>query len=126
CRIGGQAMGAYAAHLWLAKADGSLSLAGGWPAGTESLDDSFRRIAPGASAPAARVARSGEVEWIETEEAFERAAPDIYAAAKAAGRVAAFAAIPIPGAQSPIGVLSIAHRSPHTYGADERAFYLSL
>jgi signal transduction histidine kinase/ActR/RegA family two-component response regulator len=125
CRIGGEAMGAHAAHIWLEQADGSFALAATWPAG-ESLVEGFRTIAADADAPAARVARTGQAEWIESEEGFERAAPAIYPLVKAAGRMSAFGVLPIRTVRRFKGVLSVSHHLPHTYDADERAFYASL
>ncbi len=127
CRMGGPALGASAVHLWLAGGDGSLSLTASWAAsGDSSLIDLFRTIAADADVPSARVLRTGQAEWIENEADFAQAAPAIYATTKAAGRMAAFAVLPIPGRQGPLGALSIVHALPHVYDADERAFYQSL
>lgn len=125
CRTGAQAMRARAAHVWLTQDDGSQRLAATWPEDT-TLVDLFQHIPAGSDAPTARVARSGQAEWVESEEDFARATPTIHATVKAAGRLSAFAAIPIAGAREPLGVLCIIHELPHAYDAVERAFHLAL
>jgi signal transduction histidine kinase/CheY-like chemotaxis protein len=108
CRTAGEAMEAHAAHVWLVQTDGSLALAGMWTA-TDTMVDQFRTIPRDSDIPAARVARTGQPEWIEREE-----------------DLAAYCVVPIEHAHKLLGVIAVAHRLPHAYEADERAFYESL
>jgi signal transduction histidine kinase/ActR/RegA family two-component response regulator len=125
CRVGCDATGAYSSAMWLLQKDGSLSLVAHWGT-TNTFMKRFERIGPEVDAPAQRVARTGEPEWVETEEDYAKATPTIYASAKALGRVAAFGVVPLRGVHETLGVLTFAHRLMHVHDAEERAFYLSL
>jgi signal transduction histidine kinase/ActR/RegA family two-component response regulator len=126
CRIGAAAIDASAASLWLARADGTLVLTGSWGA-PEDWMDRFREIAPDTrGVPAIEVVRTGEPLWIETEENYARSSPETFEAAKAAGRVSAYAALPLTLDGRTEGLVSFGHPIGHHYDEGERAFLTTL
>jgi GAF domain-containing protein len=125
CQIGAEAMAAVSGAMWLLQDGGTLSLVGNW--GTpSSFINQWKTLPRDADAPAQWAAQKGEAVWVETAEDYQRVTPTIYETAKAAGRLAAFGAVPILGVQRPLGVITFGHALPHKYNADERAFYVSL
>jgi len=123
CQIGMDAMDAYSGALWLAGADGSLRLAGSCGTPTEYIDP-FRLIpadAPGV--PALEVLRSGQAIWVETAADYQRVAPEVFEAASAANRLAAYGAVPISLNGRVTGVMVFAHAIDHAYDATDRVFY---
>ena len=124
CRSVGEIMNAYAGALWLAEPDGSLHRAGCWGA---PLSDHFRVLRPDMpNVPALTVLRTGEPIWVESEQEYERVAPEIYARVREEGRVASWAAVPIELGGRIEGVITFSHPLGRRYEPDERAFFAAI
>jgi PAS domain S-box-containing protein len=123
CRIATETMHAQAGLLWIAQADGSLRLAGSWGSPADFVAD-FQTLPAGDERyPGIRVLQTGAPIWIESEEAYAREVPELYAKVKARGRVRAFAALPLLLEGRPGGVIVFSHPPPYRYDDDERTFY---
>jgi hypothetical protein len=126
CRVSSEAtVDQSAAALWMFEGDGALHLYGSWGSPAAFLD-LLRIIPPDSSLPCQQVAKSGQALWIETEDDYRRASPELYEKAREQGRVMSFCLLPLVLNGAVRGVvafiLSIGHRFDH----DERAYYETL
>lgn len=124
-RFGPSAVAAAAACMWIANADGSLSLAGcnGVP---QDYVEKWRTIAADADIPAIHVMRSARPMWVESEADFAREAPTVIEHARAANRIFSFAALPLISEGRAIAVAAFTYEGPHSFTADERKFLVAL
>jgi signal transduction histidine kinase len=123
CQIAGEVMEARGGGLWLALPDGSASLAGAWGTPKQFMDQFrvLKRDTPGV--PVFEVMDTGASIWIETAEDYRHRAPDIYERAVAAGRLAAYGAVPLKLGHHVEGVIAFSHPLPHRFDPDQRTFY---
>ncbi|MGE5183093.1 MAG: ATP-binding protein [Acidobacteriota bacterium] len=126
CRIGSQAMEAQSGVIWLADGEGGLVMAGHW--GTpEGFIEHYRVLPPGDERfPAISVVRTGVPVYAETREDWRRIAPTLFDAVEAAGRLAAYAALPMGDREHIVGVIVFSHPLGHRYDDGDRAFYATL
>jgi PAS domain S-box-containing protein len=126
CRLGTETIGASSGAIWTADPDGALVLAKSWGV-DPSFSANYRVLAAGDERfPAIRVLRTGEPIWINTRDEFVEIAPVLVDAVERAGYLGAVAVLPLVFDGRPGGVLTFTNKFPHTYDADDRAFYLSL
>ncbi len=126
CRIGSQAMEAYSGVIWLADGSGGLVMAGHWGTPEEFIDH-YRVLPPGDRRfPAIDVVRTGEPVYVETRDDWRRVAPTLFDRVEAAGRLAAYAALPMGSGDHIIGVIVFSHPLGHRYDEGDRAFYATL
>ena len=122
CRIGSEAMEAKSGALWLLQPDGSLHLAGNWGTPARFME-AFLVLPASEGGPAVQVARSREALWVESDEDYRTASPEIFSVAQRAGRLSSFGAVPLLLRGGCLGVIVFSHAAPHRYEEDERAFY---
>jgi PAS domain S-box-containing protein len=126
CRIGSQAMEAISGVIWLADGAGGLVIASSWDAAPEFIEQ-FRVLAAGDDRfPAIDVVRTGVPAYVETAEDWKRLAPGVYPIARARGRLASFAALPMVTEAGIAGVIAFGHPLGHRYDTADRAFYTTL
>jgi len=123
CRIGTEATEANSGALWLGRTDGSLVLAGSWGTPAEFIKPYQVIDADAKDVPALRVLCTGEPIWVETAEDYRRVSPVVFDSAQAAGRLAAFGAVPIAVNGVVGGVMVFSHALGHRYSAADRAYY---
>jgi len=124
-RLGAEAVEASAAVMWSARLDGSLVVEASHEVPDDYLD-SWRVIPAGAPHPVTRASQRREAIWVQNETDFAREAPETIEQARAAGRVWAFAALPLVGNHRTIAVLSFSYASAHTFTDEERRFLGAL
>ncbi len=125
CRTSSEALEGQSASLWRLGGDGALRLAGSWGAPYDLLDQ-FRIIPMGANLPAQHVVRTGRPLWVETEDDYRTASPEVHAAACAAGRLVSFCLLPLAMDGVVKGVVVFVQPIGHRFDDDERAYYATI
>jgi signal transduction histidine kinase/ActR/RegA family two-component response regulator len=125
CRTSSEALDGQSASLWRLGANGALRLAGSWGAPDDFLDQ-FRIIPMGANLPAQHVVRTGQPLWVETEDDYRTASPELFAAACAAGRLMSFCLLPLAVDGVVKGVVAFVQPIGHRFDDDERAYYATI
>ena len=125
CRTSSEALDGQSASLWRLGGDGALRLAGSWGAPRDLLDQ-FRIIPMGANLPAQDVVRTGQPLWVETEDDYRTASPEVHAAACAAGRLVSFCLLPLAVEGVVKGVVVFVQPIGHRFDDDERAYYATI
>jgi signal transduction histidine kinase len=124
-RHGTTAVGGEACLIWLRDGEGGLTLLErhGVP---ELTAGAWQRLPAGSGAPALQVLETGEAMWIETEDEFRRAWPEIFEVQRAAGRLRAYAAIPLSIAGQRHGVVVFTFPTGHRFAPADREFLTTL
>ncbi len=126
CRLGAEAIQARSGAIWMADDRGALVLVRYWGV-PSSYVETYRVLEPDDDRfPAVHVMRTGEPMWVDDEDDYRRVVPAIYEAARRAGRLAAFAALPLVFDGRPRGVIVFSKSFTHEHDPDERSFYESV
>jgi signal transduction histidine kinase/ActR/RegA family two-component response regulator len=125
CRISREVMEGHSTILWRLGSEGELRLAGSWGATTEFLDR-FRVIPASMDIPAHRVVRTGQPIWVESEDDYRKAAPEVHARARAEGKLTSYAVFPLAADGVVRGVVAFAHPVGHLFDEEERAWYRTI
>lgn len=122
---GGRAVGAASTILYVAGADGALSLLR-YDGVHEDDVAALRELAKDSDLLAAQTARARDPIWIEDAEGDPRAFSELAARIKAAGSLDAFACIPLAGNAGIVAVLVFGFSEAREFREQERAFILTL
>jgi signal transduction histidine kinase/ActR/RegA family two-component response regulator len=125
CRLSCEGMDRHSAVLWTLGEDRALRIAGAWGSTSEYLEG-FRVIAPDRNLPVRQVVESGEPLWVETEEDFVAASPEVNERARAAGRVRSYCVFPLSVQGVKRGVVAFSQPIGHRFDEDERHYYTAL
>jgi PAS domain S-box-containing protein len=124
-RHGTEALHGEACVIWIAQPDGALRLLAGH--GVPELHfGAWQTLPRDSGMPAFQVLQTGEPLWIETDEEYQRLAPEIYAHQRAANRVRAFATLPLTIAGRRNGVVVFSFPIGHRFSDDEKGVMLTL
>ena len=124
-RLGADAVGASTASMWIAQPDGSLAIEASQGIPEEFLAP-WRVIHDTAPGAVTRTLHTRQPIWVESAADYMREAPEAFDHADAAGRVWAFAMLPLIRNSTGIGVLSFGFPGEHAFPDDERRFLTGL
>ncbi len=122
---GSEAVGAQSGMLWLCEPDGELRARAlhGLPVHYAAQ---FAVLPATGELPPHRVIATREPLWVETAADFAREAPALYDAAADAGRITAFAMLPLEHDGEAIGAVGFGYATERTITAEERRFLRTL